>query len=69
MGGLNLHLVRIINKEDNSTNYFGVNDKHLDAMLNSGGTDLDLIFYWGLEGKVNISEDILNEQGYYRKVK
>lgn len=66
---MELSLVKIVDKNNPKSppRYFGVNDKHYDAMLSSGGSNLDIEYEWYWLGDVNISEEILNEQGYYCK--
>lgn len=67
LGNLELSLVKVLNKKTGQIQYFGVNDKHYDAMLACGGSNLDLEYDWAWLGSVNISEEILNEQGYFYK--
>lgn len=59
--GLELNLVCVIDTKDGSKQYFGVNDKHFDAMLAAGTVDG---YEWNWVGEVFISSDILFEQGY-----
>lgn len=62
---MELSLVVITDKKTGRKSYFGVNDKHYDAMLACGGSVLDEISSWDWLGDINISEEILNEQGYF----
>lgn len=64
---MELSLIRLTNKKTNKTTYHAVNDKHYDGMLASGGSNLDLEYEWAWIGDVEISEDVLNEQGYFIK--
>lgn len=64
---MELSLVCIKNKLTGKLQYFGVNDRHYDAMLASGGSSLEDEFEWDWLGDINISEEILNEQGYFYK--
>lgn len=61
---LTLNLVSITTKSDNSTRYYGVNDKHYDGMLATGGSILDDQYSWRYLGDVMIEEQILNEEGF-----
>lgn len=62
---MELNLVKIINKKTKRVMYFGVNDRHYDGMLATGGSNLDDLHEWNWLGDVTISEKILNEQGYF----
>ena len=59
-----LNLVRIKNKVSGAIEYFGINDKHYDAMLASGGSNLDLTYEWELLGDVVIENHNLLEAGW-----
>lgn len=64
---MELSLVVIKNKITGKSTYHAVNDKHYDAMLASGGSDLEEVYDWHWMGDVEISEEILNEQGFFWK--
>lgn len=65
---MELNLVWVKDKETGRTTYFAVNDKHYDAMLACGGCwEIEKRSEWGWLGSVEITEEILNEQGYYFK--
>jgi hypothetical protein len=61
---MELSLVVVIDKKTNKGRYYAVNNKHYDAMLASGGSSLDDEYEWKWLGDVNISEEILQEEGY-----
>lgn len=61
---MELNLIQIKNKKTGQTTYHGVNDNHYDAMLASGGSNLDDLYEWSWLGDVVISEDVLFEEGY-----
>lgn len=58
---LELNLVCVFNKKENTKQYFAVNDKHYDAMLASGDIDG---YEWKWLGNVIIEEQILFEEGF-----
>lgn len=60
-----LNLVSIKDKRTGKITYYAVNNKHYDIMLDSGGCNFDLTHEWGWLGDVNISEQVLNEEGYW----
>ena len=65
---MELNLVSVLDKETNRVTYHAVNDKHYDGMLASGGCwELEKRYDWDWLGDVEISEEILNEQGYFYK--
>lgn len=64
---MELSLVQIKDKQTGKITYYGVNDKHYDAMLASGGSDLDDQFEWNWLGDVCVDEQILMEEGYIHK--
>lgn len=63
MDNLELSLVCVTDKITGKKQYFGVNDKHYDAMLATGGSVLDTLYEWDWLGEVIIQEDILKESG------
>lgn len=63
MSNLELSLVWVLDKKTGIKRYYGVNNKHYDAMLCGEIEGLD----WGWLGDVLISEEILNEQGLFYK--
>ncbi len=60
---MELELVWVRELPDGRKNYFAVNDKHYDAMLAGEIQGWE----WDRVGTVSISEEILNEQGYFYK--
>lgn len=62
---MELSLVVVKNKLTGKSTFHAVNDKHYDAMLASGGSVIDEEYEWDWLGSVEISEEILNEQGFY----
>lgn len=64
---MKLSLVKVTNKSTNKSEYFGINDKHYDAMLASSGSNLDLEYCWHWLGDIHISEEILNEERFFFK--
>lgn len=61
---MTLNLVSIKEKATGKVRYYGVNDKHYDAMLATGGSNLDLEYDWNWLGDVEISEEILTEENH-----
>lgn len=61
---MQLYLVKIRDKTTKKVSYHAVNDKHYDAMLAGGGSNLDDLYSWEWLGDVEISDEILNEEGY-----
>lgn len=66
---MELNLVSVLNKETNKVTYHAVNDRHYDGMLAAGGSEFEDKHPWDWLGDVEISEEILNEQGYFYKEK
>jgi len=65
MQDLVLSLVKITNKLTGKVTYCGVNDKHYDGMLASGGCwELEKEWEWTWLGDVSISLEILGEEGF-----
>ncbi len=64
---MELSLVSVKNKKTGKLSYFGVNDRHYDAMLACGGSSIELEYEWEWLGDIVIEEEILNEQGYFFK--
>jgi hypothetical protein len=62
---MELNLVSVKNKTTGKVAYYGVDDRHYDAMLASGGSNLDDEFEWNWLGQVEVSEEILGEEGYF----
>ncbi len=62
---MELSLVWVLNKKTGKKQYFGVNDKHYDAMLVGGCWEIEKDYEWGWLGDINIEDDILKEEGYY----
>lgn len=58
---MELSLVAVKDETTGRVTYFGVNDKHYDAMLCG---ELEG-FSWRWLGQIIIEEEILNEEGYY----
>lgn len=58
-----LNLVCITDKKTGKKSYFGVNDKHYDAMLACEGSSLEESSSWEWLGDVTIEEHILAEEG------
>ena len=64
---MELDLIIYTDAEGKKT-YHAVNDKHYEAMGACGhGLDESIYGSWDWLGDVQISEEILNEQGYYYK--
>ena len=61
---MELDLVEITTLATGEKRYFAVNDRHYDAMLACGGSDLDLVYSWRRLGTVVIEEEILHEEGW-----
>jgi hypothetical protein len=64
---MELNLVKVTDLKTNKSSYYAVNDKHYDAMLAGGGSNLDLEYSWDWLGDVIITEEILNEEGLFYK--
>lgn len=65
---MELELVAVTNKNTGVVQYYAVNDQHYDGMLASGGChELEKDYDWKPLGIVRITEEILNEQGYFWK--
>jgi hypothetical protein len=62
-----LNLVKIKNIKTNTVSYHAVNELHYNSMLACGGTSYELEFEWEYMGDVEISEEILNEEGVFYK--
>lgn len=64
---MELSLVQIKDKQTGKVTYYGVNDKHYDGMLATGGSILDDQYEWKWLGDVVVDEQVLIEEGYIHK--
>lgn len=64
---MQLSLVKITHRATGKVTYYAVNDKHYDAMLACGGSSLEDEYLWEWIGDVEVSQEVLNEQGYFHK--
>lgn len=64
---MTLNLVKILDKKTGTSSYHAVNDLHYNAMLAGGGSYYDDIYSWEWLGDIEISEEVLNEEGLFYK--
>lgn len=65
---MELSLIKITNKHTKAVTYRALNDRHYDAYLATGGCwEFEKDYEWVYLSDVEISEEILNEQGWFLK--
>jgi hypothetical protein len=62
-GGVELNLVAITERATGKTTYHAVDDRSYDAMLATGGSDLDMQYDWKYLGPVHVSHRDIHYTG------
>ncbi len=63
---MELNLISIKDLKTGRITYHAVNDKHYDGILATGGSNFDLSYEWKYLGDISITEEILNEEKWFK---